>query len=122
MTMMTRDVQTKRSPRPLITDNDTWEGEIACRNVLFGLWAGRRLGLSGDRLEAYAWSVHVADGNEPGHDDMIAKVARDLAIHGAPVRERMLRDQLREMWLRAGLELDSRPPGAAPRTRYTRLS
>ena len=42
------------------------DGEIARRNVLFGLWAGRRLGLTGDDLETYAWSVHFADRDRAG--------------------------------------------------------
>ena len=86
-------------------DQDSREGEIARRNVLFGLWAGRRLGLAGDELEVYAWSVHFADRDRPGHDDVIAKVCADLAARGVPLREQRLRDRLREMQLRASLEL-----------------
>jgi hypothetical protein len=86
-------------------DQDSREGEIARRNVLFGLWAGRRLGLADDELEVYAWSVHFADRDRPGHDDVIAKVGADLAARGVPLREQRLRDRLREMQLRASLEL-----------------
>jgi hypothetical protein len=88
-------------------DQDSRDGEIARRNVLFGLWAGRRLGLTGDELELYAWAVHFADRDQPGHDDVIAKVSGDLAEHGVPLREQMLRERLREMQLRASLELAS---------------
>lgn len=93
-------------------DCETRDGEIARRNVLFGLWAGARLGLAGDDLERYAWSVHFADRDEPGHDDVIAKVAGDLATRGIAVRDRWLREQLREMRLRALLDLSqlSTPP------------
>jgi hypothetical protein len=84
---------------------DTRDGEIARRNVLFGLWAGRRLGLTGDDLETYAWSVHLADRDQPGHDDVIAKVSDDLAAGGITATDRRLRDQLREMRLRACLDL-----------------
>ncbi|MGZ8368494.1 MAG: hypothetical protein ACXWVE_05570 [Rhodoplanes sp.] len=34
--------------------------------MLFGVWAGRRLGLTGDDLETYAWSVHFADRDRAG--------------------------------------------------------
>lgn len=84
-------------------DEDTREGEIARRNVLFGLWAGRHAGLEGDALEAYALAVHLADHRSPGHDDVIAKVAADLARRGKPVSDRRLRTCLREMALRASL-------------------
>lgn len=86
-------------------DYDTRDGEIARRNVLFGLWAGRRMGLSDAELESYAWSVHVADHRDPGHDDVIAKVASDLAAHHCPMGDRQLRFRLREMTLRASLDL-----------------
>jgi len=84
-------------------DEDTREGEIARRNVLFGLWAGRHAGLEGDALEAYALSVHLADHRIPGHDDVIAKVAADLACCGKPMSDRRLRTCFREMALRASL-------------------
>ena len=88
-----------------IIDYDTREGEIARRNVLFGLWAGRRMGLQGDALESYAWSVHFADYLAPGHDDMVAKVAVDLSVTGRAASDRHLRERLREMSLRASLDL-----------------
>lgn len=81
------------------------EAEIVGRNVLFGLWAGRRLGLGGEALELYAWAVHLADRAAPGHDDMIAKVARDLAACGRGLGDRRLRDALHDMRLRASLDL-----------------
>lgn len=84
---------------------DTREGEIARRNLLFGLWAGHFMGLEGDALETYAWSVHAADLHAPGHDDVIAKVASDIAASGRPMKDRQLRDRLHEMTRRAGLDL-----------------
>ncbi|MDE2437767.1 MAG: DUF1476 family protein [Sphingomonadales bacterium] len=84
-------------------DQDTREGEIARRNVLFGLWAGRRAGLKGDALEAYALAVHLVDHRSPGHDDVIAKVAADLVSCGKPVSDRRLRTHFREMAMRASL-------------------
>lgn len=86
-------------------DYETHAGEIARRNILFGLWAGRRLDLTGDDLETYAWSVHLADKERPGHDDVISKVAADLGACGKAMMDRRLRDHLREMSMRASLEL-----------------
>ena len=98
------------SPDAILLDNATREGVVARRNVLFGLWTATRLGLMGPDAEAYAWSVHFADVNEPGHDDVIAKVSADLAQHGATVRDASLRRTFREMEARAELQLavDSR--------------
>jgi len=84
-------------------DDDTRDGEIARRNVLFGLWAGRYAGLKDEALEAYALAVHLADHQSPGHDDVVAKVAADLVSCGKPMSERQLRNRLREMAMRASL-------------------
>ncbi|WP_144184036.1 DUF1476 domain-containing protein [Elioraea rosea] len=54
----------------------------ARRNRLFGLWAASRLGKSGADAEAYAKTVVAADFSKPGHDDVIEKVASDLAAAG----------------------------------------
>ncbi|WP_291860821.1 ATPase inhibitor subunit zeta [Bradyrhizobium sp.] len=91
---------------------DTRDGEIARRNVLFGLWAGQRMGLKGDAIEDYAWSVHLADRDSPGHDDVIAKVAIDLASCGRPISDRQLRSYLQEMAMRASLDLAQTYPEA----------
>lgn len=100
------------------TDCETRDGEVARRNVLFGLWAGRRLGLAGDALETYAWSVHLADHDSPGHDDVIAKVAFDLASRGERMTDRQLRNQLREMAMRVDLDLAQQHPDAIARARF----
>lgn len=92
-------------PDALLIEQDTREGVIARRNILFGLWAASRLGLSGAAAEAYAWSVHFADCEEPGYDDVIDKVAADLRGNDIAVCERSLLRQLREMQRRAELQL-----------------
>jgi len=86
-------------------------GLTARRNLLFGLWAARRLGLPPAEREAYAWSVHLADFEEPGDGDVIAKVSRDLAERGAGLPVRRIRYQLGESELRAFLQ-----PAAAARS------
>ncbi len=98
-----------RGADPLVIEYDTREGVVARRNVLLGLWAAGRLGLTGADAEAYAWSVHFADHGEAGHDDVVAKVAADLAASGAQICERSIRRHLREMELRAFLQLSVEP-------------
>lgn len=102
-------VSAYRNTEPPLIDYDTREGLIARRNVLVGLWAAHQLGLTGPDAEAYAWSVHFADYDEAGHDDVVAKVARDLAAAGSPVGARSIRAHLREMELRAFLQLGGEP-------------
>ena len=51
----------------------------ARRNKLVGLWAAGLLGKSGDDAAAYAMSVVQADFQEAGIEDVVRKVAGDLA-------------------------------------------
>ena len=45
---------------------------------LTGLWAAELLGKSGDDANAYAIEVVKADFEEPGHEDVVRKLAGDL--------------------------------------------
>ncbi|MFO1151243.1 MAG: ATPase inhibitor subunit zeta [Alsobacter sp.] len=89
------------------SDYDTREGLNARRNVLFGLWAARRLGLPAHEQDAFAWNVHFADLSEPGHDDVIEVVAKAFNERGVVISDRALRTQLREMTLRALYDLSA---------------
>jgi hypothetical protein len=53
----------------------------ARRNKLVGLWAAGLLGKSGDDAAAYAITVVQADFEESGVEDVVRKVAADLAGH-----------------------------------------
>lgn len=51
----------------------------ARRNKLVGLWAAELMGKSGDAAAEYAMSVVSADFEEAGIEDVVRKVAADLA-------------------------------------------
>ena len=51
----------------------------ARRNKLLGLWAAGLMGKSGDEAAAYALEVVSADFQEAGVEDVVRKVAADLA-------------------------------------------
>ena len=113
---------------PDVLDVESRDCLIARRNVLLGLWAASCLGLPDNEVEAYAWSVHLTDFEAPGHDDVVKKLVRDFAARGKDIREQSIRTQLREMELRAFLQLwpevTSRPNGRRTgrirmRARYT---
>ncbi|MBV8971125.1 MAG: DUF1476 domain-containing protein [Sphingomonadaceae bacterium] len=55
---------------------------VARANRLLGVWAAGRLGLADAAAEDYARTVVHADFKVPGHEDVIEKVAADLAVHG----------------------------------------
>jgi hypothetical protein len=56
----------------------------ARRNLLIGLWAGRRLGLGEAELAAYCRGVMECDHELPGDEDVLRKLAADLAAAGRP--------------------------------------
>jgi hypothetical protein len=60
---------------------------FARRNRLLGLWVAEKLGLSGDAANAYAKEVVAADFEQPGDNDVIHKVMRDLAAKGVALTE-----------------------------------
>lgn len=51
----------------------------ARRNKLVGLWAANLLGHTGDAAAAYAMTVVQADFEEAGIEDVVRKLAADLA-------------------------------------------
>ena len=51
----------------------------ARRNKLLGLWAAGLMGKTGDAATAYAVEVISADFEEAGVEDVVRKVAADLA-------------------------------------------
>lgn len=53
----------------------------ARRNKLLGLWAAGLLGKSAEDAAAYAITVVQADFEEAGDEDVVRKVAADLAGH-----------------------------------------
>lgn len=69
----------------------------ARRNKLLGLWVAEKLGLSGDKAEEYAKSVVIADLQEAGDQDVIAKVLADFAAAGIAQSEHQIRRTMDEL-------------------------
>lgn len=57
----------------------------------FGLWVAAQLGLDGAEAEAYAKQVIEADFEEPGIDDIIRKVVKDISGKSVDLSEHRLR-------------------------------
>jgi hypothetical protein len=51
---------------------------MARRDKLLGLWVAAELGIVGEKADAYAKSVVIADLTEPGDEDVFRKVRADL--------------------------------------------
>jgi hypothetical protein len=76
---------------------------MARRNKLLGLWAAGVLGKSGADAEAYAKEVVLADFEEAGDNDVLRKVAKDLADKN--IGEAEIRAQMNELLAQAGEQI-----------------
>jgi hypothetical protein len=80
--MTTFDDREKAFEKKFEKDQELQFKVNARKNRLLGMWAAGQLGKSGGDAEAYAKDVVMADFEKPGDDDVIAKVAKDLAAKG----------------------------------------
>jgi hypothetical protein len=64
------------------------------RDKLFAEWVAGQLELTGDECEAYKASIIKADLQEPGDQDVIAKVYADLAAKGIEISKEDLQAEL----------------------------
>ena len=70
---------------------------VARRNRVLGLWAAGLMGLEGDHLEDYAKAVVKSDFEQPGDEDVLRKVWKDLSASGAKVTEGAVRAKMDEL-------------------------
>ena len=70
----------------------------ARRNKLLGVWLAEKLGLLESEYESYAKEVVLADLEEPGVEDIIRKVMKDVEERGANVTESDIRQKLDEFY------------------------
>jgi hypothetical protein len=73
------------------------------RNKMLAEWAAAKMGITGTAVEDYIKAVRKADLVEKGDDDVMRKVAKDLADKGVKVSEADLRSQMTE-FLAAAIE------------------
>ena len=78
---------------------------MARRNRLLGLWVAEKLGISGDAATAYAKEVVAADFEQPGENDVVHKVMRDLGAKGIAITEAQLRVKMDELLVQAILQV-----------------
>jgi hypothetical protein len=74
---------------------------MARRNKLLGLWAAQKLGLSGEEADAYAKEVVAADFEQPGEDDVFAKVRKDFDAKGVAQSDHQIRRTMEELMAQA---------------------
>ena len=64
------------------------------RNRLLGEWLAERFGMSSDETGVYAKEVIVSDLEEPGIEDVIRKVMKDIEDRGSAITEDEVRAKM----------------------------
>jgi hypothetical protein len=79
----------------------------ARRNRAVAEWAGAKLGLAGEALDAYVKDVRKVDLVETGDDDVFRKVKGDLAAKGIAVDDAEIRSFMAEALAKAVTDIES---------------
>jgi hypothetical protein len=99
--MTTFDKREEGFEKKFALDEEQKFKAMARRNRLLGLWAADKLGMSGEAATAYAKEVVAADFEQPGDNDVVHKVTRDLAGKGVALTEPQLRAKMDELLVQA---------------------
>ena len=68
------------------------------RNRLLGEWLAHKFGMMSDEIEAYVKEVLAADLDEPGVDDVVRKVMKDIEDRGADISEEEVRAEMERLF------------------------
>ena len=79
----------------------------ARRNRMVDEWAAAKMGVTGAALDEYVKAVRKADLAEKGDDDVVRKIAKDLADKGIAVAEADIRNQMAEFLAKAVGEIEA---------------
>jgi hypothetical protein len=99
--MSTFDKREEGFERKFAHDEEVRFKARARRNKLLGLWAAQKLGLSGDAAEAYAKEIVAADFEEPGDDDVFARIRRDFDAKAVAQSDHQIRRTMEELMAKA---------------------
>jgi hypothetical protein len=99
--MSTFDKREEGFERKFAHDEEVRFKARARRNKLLGLWAAQNLGLSGDAAEAYAKEIVAVDFEEPGDDDVFARIRRDFDTKAVAQSDHQIRRTMEELMAKA---------------------
>jgi hypothetical protein len=77
------------------------------RNKMLAEWAAAKMGMTGAAVEDYIKAVRKADLAEKGDDDVLRKVAKDLADKGVKIADADIRKQMNEFLAAAVTQIES---------------
>jgi hypothetical protein len=105
--MTTFDEREKGFERKFAHDEQLRFKATVRRNKLLGLWAAEKLGRTGEEAEAYAKEVIRSDFQQPGDEDIIAKLRQDFQAAGVAQTDDQIRQALVEMLARAISQIEA---------------
>ncbi len=105
--MTTFDDREKGYEKKFAFDADLKFKAESRRNRALAEWAGAKLGLVGEALDAYVKEVRKADLVEKGDDDVFRKVQGNLKAKGIAVSDVEIRTFMAEALTKAVTELES---------------
>ena len=99
--MSTFDKREEGFERKFAHDEEVRFKARARRNKLLGLWAAQKLSLAGDAAEAYAKEIVAVDFEEPGDDDVFARIRRDFDAKAVAQSDHQIRRTMDELMAKA---------------------
>jgi hypothetical protein len=99
--MSTFDKREEGFERKFAHDEEVRFKARARRNKLLGLWAAQQLGLTGDAADAYAKEIVIVDFEEPGDDDVFARIRKDFDAKGVAQSDHQIRRTMEELMAKA---------------------
>jgi hypothetical protein len=99
--MSTFDKREEGFERKFAHDEEVRFKARARRNKLLGLWAAQKLGLAGDAAEAYAKEIVIVDFEEPGDDDVFARLRKDFDAKAVAQSDHQIRRTMDELMAKA---------------------
>jgi hypothetical protein len=80
-------------------------------NKLLGMWAAKKLGITGPEAEAYSDALAV-DALDPGRSDVLSKIRKDFDAAGVVQSDEQILRVLNELTLQAGNQMPTTKGGA----------
>lgn len=105
--MSTFDERQKGFEKKFTHDQDLKFKAESRRNKMIAEWAAAKMGMSGTEVDDYIKAVRKADLVEKGDDDVVRKIAKDLADKGVKVAEIDIRNQMGEFLAKAVESIES---------------
>jgi hypothetical protein len=99
--MSTFDKREEGFERKFAHDEEVRFKARARRNKMLGLWAAQLLGLTGDAADAYAKEIVIVDFEEPGDDDVFARIRKDFDAKGVAQSDHQIRRTIDELMAKA---------------------